>query len=79
MLSQYPPLISIIWWIYSEIATTIFIGLAIFVIASVTIPEQNQHCYKLPQVEVAWIFNPAHISSSFEIFCCSEVLLDDSK
>jgi hypothetical protein len=52
-------------WIYSEIATNIFIGLAIFVIASVMIPEQNQHYYKLPRVEVAWVFNLTHNPSSF--------------
>jgi len=43
MLSHFPPLTSIIWLIYSDIATTIFIGLAILFIASVMIPEQNQH------------------------------------
>jgi hypothetical protein len=65
MSSQFPPLTSITWWIYSETATNIFIGLVISVIATRMIPEQNQHCYKLPRVEVAWIFNLAHLPSSF--------------
>jgi hypothetical protein len=48
MVAQIPPQTSIVWLIYSEIATSIFIVLAICVIASVVMPEQNQHHYKLP-------------------------------
>jgi hypothetical protein len=36
-----------------EIATTIFIGVANLVIATVMIPDQNQHSYELPRVEAA--------------------------
>jgi hypothetical protein len=65
MVSQIPPLTSMVWLIYSEIATSIFTVLALFVIGSVLMPEHNQHRYKLRRVEAAWIFDLVCLPNSF--------------